>query len=87
MKYGGEPREMSGATKQIGAPENRISEFQEELYPDAPGTMISNPEFGPVVTARQKFPKERCGSQLPSREGNEPHPFTELSRINGTAVR
>ena len=44
---------MSGATKEIGAPENRISEFQEELCPDAPGTMISNPEFGPVVTARQ----------------------------------
>ena len=31
----------------------------EELCPDAPGTMISNPEFGLVVTARQKFPKQR----------------------------
>jgi hypothetical protein len=29
----------------------------EELGPDAPGTMISNPEFGHVVTARRHFLK------------------------------
>ena len=31
------PREMSGATKEIGAPEYRIGKFRWNFCPDAPG--------------------------------------------------
>jgi|SRR2546427_4736102 len=46
-------KEMSGATKEIGAPENRIGEFQRNFVLTPRGTMISNPILGPVVTAHE----------------------------------
>jgi len=44
--------EKSGATMEVGAPDNRILPLGS---PDAPGAKTSIPEFGPVVTARRQF--------------------------------
>ena len=46
-------REMSGATKEIGAPEYRIGKFQWNFVLTPRETMISDPVLGPVVTARK----------------------------------
>ena len=46
-------REMSGATKEIGAPEYRIGKFQWNFVLTPRGIMISDPVLGPVVIARK----------------------------------